>query len=92
MIPASAFLLTLVVGINFFKSANYTVDVTQQLSGVSDEEIDEYLVENFDDDDLMAVGNVSEQEHSIIPTEIPNEDLEDYLNNSDNQTLEEEIL
>ncbi len=93
-IPVSAFLLLLVVGISFFKSdTGIPADATSALSQVPSDELREFLVENADDGDLIALGIPAGHRSGFIPEEVPREELEDYINNnSDNQTLEEEIL
>ncbi len=92
-IPASAFLLGLIVAINFNKGASDNhAEITRQLAAVSDDDMSDYIVENFDEDDWTAL-TVSAQQELIIPKDIPSEELENYFNNNfDNQTLEEEIL
>jgi hypothetical protein len=92
-IPVSALLLLLIVGVNFFNSKVEAPPGAAPLSEISSEEMREFLIENADDNDLIALGTPGEKLNGFIPDEISSEELEDYLNNSsDNQMLEEEIL
>lgn len=91
-IPATTSLLTLIVAINFFKANNSSqFDIAQPLAEISTEEISEFAMENFDEFDLAA--GLPDHVNGLIPTGITSDELKDYLqNNSDNQTLEEDIL
>lgn len=93
-IPASAFLLTLIVAVNFFKTQEQAQsDITLPLAEISTEEINAFAMENFDEVDLMTISGSKDGVNGLIPSDITTDDLKDYLqNNSDNQTLEEDIL
>ena len=91
-IPVTVFLLSLVVVIKYYNQDD-AVGITSPLSEVSSDEIDDYILENFDDDDLIALGGFTGQMNGFIPDEVSDEELESFLeDNTDNQTLEEEIL
>jgi len=90
-ISASAFLLALIVGIGFLKSGkNNDAEISRQLSELPANEIKDYVLENIDDDELAALSGIF---NDFIPEDIATEELENYFqNNSENQSLEEEIL
>ncbi|HXH18218.1 MAG TPA: hypothetical protein VNJ07_03955 [Chitinophagales bacterium] len=92
-VPVSAILLALLIGINFFKTKNSRDDsISRQLASISSEEINDFIIENFDADELEAFEGLPEPV-LIIPQDITDEELQNYLDNiSDNQTPEEEFL
>lgn len=93
-IPVSAFLLSLAAGVSFFKSkTDVHADAMPMLSQVPSDELQQFLIENADEGDLIALGTPARQRSGFIPDEVSRKELEDYINNnSDNQTIEEEIL
>lgn len=94
-IPASAFVLMVIVVINFLKTGRPSsqFDIAQPLAEISTEEISEFAMENFDEFDWVALTETRENVKGLIPADITSDDLRDYLqNNTDNQTLEEDIL
>lgn len=92
-IPFAVCLVMVAVGIGFLKNGNQSsLDFTRQLSQVSTDEISDYLVDNFDDDDIDVI-TVSAKEDFRITKDILSEELDNYFNNNiDNQTLEEDLL
>lgn len=93
-------LVVLAVSIGFLKNRETAVTpAAPQLSQISTEAIDAYILNDFDDYELVAFNGVNSinlfpaGEKHLIPAGISDDDLNDYLNdNIDNQTLEEEYL
>jgi len=87
-------LVLLAVSIGFFKKKE-SINTPPELSEISTEEIDSYILSDFDEYELVALNGGTEIDNrsEIIPENISDEDLNNYLNdNIDNQTLEEEFL
>lgn len=92
-------LVVLAVSIGFLKNRQTAVTpAAPQLSQISTEAIDSYILTNFDDYELASLnvngGNMSSTApQHMIPADISDEELNDYLHHAiDNQTLEEEFL
>ena len=92
-IPGAVILIAMAVGISLLKNNNApSLDFTAPFSEIPSEEINEYIIENFEDDDLIAfTGTVAA--NGFIPSDITRGELEDFLeNDSDNQNTEEDFL
>lgn len=90
----ATFLVLLAVSIGFLKKKE-SANVAPQLSQIPTEEIDSYILSDFDDYELVALNGTDEVtgKENFIPENISDEELNNYLNdNIDNQTLEEEFL
>lgn len=92
-------LVVLAVSVGFLKNRQTAVTpAAPRLSQIPTEAIDSYILTNFDDYELVAFnGNGIDLSSTVpqpmIPADISDEELNDYLHNAiDNQTLEEEFL
>lgn len=87
-------LVALAVSIGFLKNREVQYP-SAQLSEISTEEIDAYILSDFDDYELVALNGMADIMNTaeIIPKNITEQELNEYLNdNIDNQTIEEEYL
>lgn len=87
-------LVLLAVSVGVLKQRNQP-EAAPQLSEISTEAIDEYILTDFDDYELAVLNGaaVPENADAFIPQNISNEELINYVNdNIDNQTIEEEFL
>ncbi|MDZ4845468.1 MAG: hypothetical protein SH857_07965 [Chitinophagales bacterium] len=88
-------LVLLAVAIGFLKKKE-TDNGAPQLSQIPTEEIDAYILADLDEFEIIGLNTtteISSETERIIPDNISDEELNNYLNdNIDNQTLEEEFL
>jgi len=92
-IPVSFSVLLLIVLLNLFNSNNQASYLMTHIQEVSDEELEEYLVENFDAIDLVAFGTIDAIQGELLDKSITDEELNNYLlQNFDEQIITEEIL
>ena len=98
-IPVASALLITIVAVNLFKGYRLgSDDPLNQMAEFSTEAIQNYVVENYESEELIAMNLELEQEIPedvgyVLPIEISEEDINYYLDqNFDEQTFEDEIL
>lgn len=88
-------LVLLAVSVGFLKKKE-SVNVAPQLSQIPTEEINAYILADLDEYEIIGLNTtteISNETELVIPENISDEELNDYLDdNIDNQTLEEEFL